>query len=450
MTRVSKSMTSVGKSKRQKRGGVLAWRALWALPLILLSGCSSVAYYWQGFTGQLQILQAARPIDEWLASSDASAPPRQQLRTVRQMREFAISQLGLPRNSSYTRYADLQREYVVWNVVAAPPDSLQLHRWCFPVVGCVGYRGYFHEDAAREHAAQLRAQGLDVNVYGVPAYSTLGMTNWLGGDPVLNTFVGWPEGDVAGLLFHELAHQILYVRDDMAFNESFATTVERLGTPQWLEAEGSETLRKRWQHGLERKQQWRMLTQNVRAQLRDLYASWSSEHPRSTVAESPSPELSPELVHRKQQILAQFQQQYQQLRAQWLEQDEPFLTTEQRRRQYLHRLSQTDDWVAQANNASFGALSAYDEWVPAFTSLWQQAQRQSGGGASDSTTKGMPASTVLPSPAGWQRFYQEVRQLAKLPAAQRQKQLCAHFPALLRQPTACDADRPDNDSGPPE
>ena len=147
----------------------------------------------------MQILHAARPIDDWLASTELSAPQRQRLQTARRMREFAISHLALPSNASYTRYANLQREYVVWNVVAAPVDSLDLHRWCFPIAGCVGYRGYFSPEDAREEAARLAAQGWEVGTYGVPAYSTLGWLNWLGGDPLLNTFLDWPEGDFAGL-----------------------------------------------------------------------------------------------------------------------------------------------------------------------------------------------------------------------------------------------------------
>ena len=100
----------------------------------------------------------------------------------------------------------------MWNVFATPELSLTPRQWCFPIAGCVNYRGYFHEAEARGEAARLKAAGDDVYVGGVPAYSTLG---WFD-DPVLSSFVRWPETEVARLIFHELAHQVLYVKDDTA------------------------------------------------------------------------------------------------------------------------------------------------------------------------------------------------------------------------------------------
>jgi predicted aminopeptidase len=242
------------------RVGVGSWlRGLWLGALVLLlAGCADTRYYWQSVSGHLQLLQAARPVSQWLA--DPQTPPelRQRLELAQRMRTFAVTALDLPDNPSYHRYADLQRQAVVWNVVAAPPLSLTLKTWCFPVLGCVSYRGYFDEAQARQEAAALQAQGLEVTVYGVPAYSTLGWMNWAGGDPLLNTFIGYPEGELARLLFHELSHQVLYARDDTMFNESFATAVERLGGAMWLQSHGSAQARAQyaeldtpwpWRHG---------------------------------------------------------------------------------------------------------------------------------------------------------------------------------------------------------
>jgi len=153
---------------------------------------------------------------------------KERLRLAGRIRAFASQQLHLPDNPSYLSYANLDRPAAVWNVVAAPEWSLQPKQWCFPVAGCVSYKGYYDEAAAAQEAQQLAAQGLETAVQPVPAYSTLGWLNWAGGDPLLSTFIGYPEGELARLIFHELAHQVVYVAGDTAFNESFATAVERL------------------------------------------------------------------------------------------------------------------------------------------------------------------------------------------------------------------------------
>jgi predicted aminopeptidase len=159
--------------------------------LPLLAGCATLGYYWQSVSGHLSLMQAARPIEQWLEDTRASEPLKDKLRLAGRIRAFAAQQLHLPDNASYQRYADLQRRAVVWNVVAAPEFSLTLKTWCFPVAGCVGSRGYFNEAEARSEAAALQQSGLEVSVYGVPAYSTLGWLNWAGGDPLLNTFIGY-------------------------------------------------------------------------------------------------------------------------------------------------------------------------------------------------------------------------------------------------------------------
>ena len=236
------------------------------LVVLFLSGCStmaSVGYYWQSVSGHMQMLNAARPVTDVLTDPQTSAGLKARLELSQRIRRFAATDLLLPDNASYTRYADLRRSAVVWNVVAAPEFSLTLKTWCFPVAGCVGYRGYFNEAQARAEALQLRAQGLEVNVYGVPAYSTLGKLNWLGSlgaDPLLNTFINDPEGELARLIVHELAHQVVYAADDTMFNESFATAVERLGSQRWLSQHASPAARDAYAAGNLRRLQFQALT----------------------------------------------------------------------------------------------------------------------------------------------------------------------------------------------
>lgn len=212
-------------------------KALWlfaALLIALVAGCQSLSYYTQAIGGHLKVLSRARPVPEWLA--DPSTPPelRQRLQTAQRIREFASTHLKLPQNNSYSAYADLKRSYVVWNVFAAPEFAVEPKKECFPFVGCVSYRGFYSEDDARRHAAKLREAGFDVYVGGVPAYSTLGWSD----DPLLSTFIGYSDAQLARLVFHELAHQLVYVRDDTTFNESFAVAVEEEGVKRWLEHEG--------------------------------------------------------------------------------------------------------------------------------------------------------------------------------------------------------------------
>jgi predicted aminopeptidase len=177
-----------------------------------------------------------QPITRVIA--EASTPPalRSQLEAVAAIRDFASRELGLPDNGSYRSYADVGRRYVVWNVVAAPEFSVDAKEWCYPIAGCVAYRGYFSEDRARRFAARLRGQGFDVTVGGVAAYSTLGHFN----DPVLNTMMGWNDVELAAIIFHELTHQLVYVPNDSSFNEALATTMEEEGVRRWLRAQGRD------------------------------------------------------------------------------------------------------------------------------------------------------------------------------------------------------------------
>jgi predicted aminopeptidase len=338
--------------------------------LSLVGGCADTRYYLQSMGGHVQLLQAARPVAQWLA--DDATPPdlKARLALAQQIRAFAVTELQLPDNASYHRYADLQRRAVVWNVVAAPALSLTLKTWCFPVAGCVGYRGYFSEDDARAQAEQLRGEGLEVSVYGVPAYSTLGWMNWAGGDPLLNTFIRYPEGELARMIFHELAHQELYVKDDTLFNESFATAVERLGGVRWLATQGSKEAQTEYAAFDARRQQFRSLCLAARTRLTEIYQKKEgSGHDHAA------------LVALKSGALREFREHYAQLKVTW------------------GGYSGYDAWVAGANNAAFGAQAAYDEWVPGFEALFEREGRD------------------------WRRFYAAAKQLAVLPAQERARVL---------------------------
>ena len=214
------------------------------LAALALSGCATVEYYAQSVTGHLGLMYQARPIETVIAAPETAPRIAARLRTALDIREFASEVLGLPANASYRRFVDLGRRYVVWNVVAAPELSLDPRRWCFPVVGCLSYRGYFSESAAEEYAESLKSEGWDVTVAGVRAYSTLG---WFD-DPLLSSMVDLPEYFLAGIVFHELAHQRFYVPGDTEFNESLAVVIERAGVDRWIEAAGRGELPRALSH----------------------------------------------------------------------------------------------------------------------------------------------------------------------------------------------------------
>ena len=368
--------------------------ALFFACALLLTGCAgtgqSLAYYWQSVRGHLQMMGAAEPIGDWVDRPTTSAALRDRLRLAQQARSFAVSELGLPDNASYRRYADLGRRAAVWNVVAAGPYSLTLHTWCFPVTGCIGYRGYFDEADARAEAARLAADGLETSVYGVPAYSTLGYMNWAGGDPLLNTFIAWPEGDFVRLLFHELAHQVVYVQGDTRFNESFATAVERLGVERWLSERATPQARADFSASEARRSAFRALTRDARARLAEVYAS------KVPVALDGQAQAAMKNI-----AMQQFRDEYAALRTRWLAAG---ATAQQ--------LSGLDQWVQTANNASFGAQAAYDDLVPAFTALFEREGRD------------------------WPRFYAAVRVLATQPQGERDAALRALQPAAAPTTTS--------------
>jgi predicted aminopeptidase len=234
-----------------------------ALSALVLSGCETLAYYGQAAGGHLALMARARPVVE----VDADPALRERLKTAVAIRDFASRELQLPDNGSYRSYADLGRPYAVWNVVAAPEFSLKPVQSCFPVAGCVTYRGYFDKAQAQRHADGLRAARNDVVVYGVPAYSTLG---WFD-DPLLSTFIDYPDTDLARLVFHELAHQLVYAKGDSTFNESFAVAVEREGVRRWFAARGRDAELVRLREREERRQEFAARLESVRVRLGTLY-----------------------------------------------------------------------------------------------------------------------------------------------------------------------------------
>ena len=203
-------------------------RVVAGIACLTLTGC----YYTQAARGQLEVLRKREPIADVIVDPETPPELADRLRLVQEARAFSIDQLGLPDNKSYQSFADLERDYVVWNVFAAPEFSLSPKQWCYPVAGCVAYRGYFKKAAAEREAERLQADHYDVHMGGVAAYSTLGKFH----DPVLNTMMRWDDVQLVSVLFHELAHQVLYVKGDTAFNESFATAVEEFGIGRFLES----------------------------------------------------------------------------------------------------------------------------------------------------------------------------------------------------------------------
>jgi predicted aminopeptidase len=236
---------------------------------LLLSACSTVSYLAQAAHGQWQLMRARRPIEHVIADPAAAPSLKAKLALVEDIRAFAVTDLYLPDNHSYRSYSDLKRPYVVWNVVAAPTLSVRPLHWCFPVAGCTDYRGYFHEQQARRFAAGLAADGDDVMVEGVTAYSTLGHF----ADPVLNTMLRYDDLELAGTIFHELAHQLIYVPGDSKFNESFAMTVETEGLARWLRARGRGDDFRLYREQRRVQQAIDGLFADARARLEQLYAS---------------------------------------------------------------------------------------------------------------------------------------------------------------------------------
>jgi predicted aminopeptidase len=301
--------------------------------MLLLGGCASVSYYVEAVSGQMEVLSRAQPIDRVLADPATADSVKHKLGEVREIRQFASTELGLPDNGTFRRYADLQRPFVVWNVFAAPEFSTRPREWCYPLIGCASYRGYFSLDKAKAAARALGEAGFDTYVGGVPAYSTLG---WFD-DPVLNTFVHYPEARLATLIFHELAHQVVYVRGDTAFNESFAVTVAQAGARRWLARAGHERQHAAFETLERRTHDFATLVDKYRHLLEEVYAAALPDD---------------EKRERKAQVLRAMQAEYQQIKSEW------------------GGVAGYDAWFSQQpNNAQLASATLYTRMVPAFQRL---------------------------------------------------------------------------------
>jgi predicted aminopeptidase len=300
---------------------------------LLMSGCANVSYYWQSVSGQMDLWRRERPIEDVIADPASPQALKDRLARVLEIRAFASRELGLPDNASYRRYADLGRPFVVWNVFAAPEFSVQPLPSCFLFAGCVSYRGFFARLDAERHAAALAREGHDIYIGGVPAYSTLG---WFA-DPVLSTFIHYPEAEIARLIFHELAHQVAYVRDDTVFNESFAVAVEQEGVRRWLARVGDPAQREHFERGRRIRAEFAGLIQKHRARLDALYRT----------------RLPPDAMRdRKRRILAELESEYRSLKAGW------------------GGYSGYDArFAGPLNNAQLASVAVYSQWVAAFEAL---------------------------------------------------------------------------------
>lgn len=334
----------------------------------MLTGCAQLGYYTQAMQGHFAMLAEAKSIDQWLADPGVTEDLKSRLKRAREIRAFAARELALPDNGSYTKYADLKRPYVMWNVVATPELSLKPERWCFPVAGCVDYRGYYSRDAAQAFADTLSRQSLDVRVTGVPAYSTLGWFN----DPVLSTFIAYPEAELARLIFHELAHQVAYAPGDSQFNESFATAVEEIGVTRWIEINGDEQMREQYRVYQQRKEEFLHLL---------------SEYGRRLDENFSRPVSDAEKRAGKAQIFAALKQQYNRIKQdRW------------------DGYAGYDRWFGERmTNAHFALISTYHDLVPAFRALMEKEKQ-------------LPA------------FYQAVRKLAKMDKTARRLALAPYLP----------------------
>ncbi len=332
--------------------------------LLALSGALSGCYVMQAATGQAEVMARSRPIPEVVARPDTPAATREKLRLAEQARAFATGELALPDGRSFRKYADLGRPFAVWNVVATPEFSVEPRRWCFPVAGCVAYLGYFRESRARAMARRLAARGDDVAIGGVATYSTLGHLP----DPVFNTMLGWRDTRMVGTIFHELAHERLYVAGDSEFNEAFASVVEEEGVRRWLAARGATQEFIAYQASRQREVEFAGLLRAARQRLSGLYAS---------AADATSTNSG------KQREFGRLKFEYQRLRAAW------------------GGGFGYDGWFDRVlNNAHLAAVATYHDCVPGLR-------------------RELVAAGSLPA------FYARAEALARLKTTERRAAVCA-------------------------
>lgn len=329
----------------------------------VLVGCESLNYYYQAVEGQLSILSKREPIEEVINDPETPPETQEKLKLVLDLRKFAEQELKLTVADSYSQYVDLKRPYVVWNVFAAPEFSVKPKTWCYPIAGCVAYKGFFAQADAHHHAQALQEDGYEVYVGGVAAYSTLG---WFD-DPVLNTFLFRSDIGLASLLFHELAHQKLYVKNDSAFNESFATAVEILGLESWLKQQGRAQDIEIAHSFRARKEAFVDLILRHREKLKTLYESSLTDNEKRQ---------HKELL--KQELL----ESYQRLKQSWGGYDG------------------YDQWFnGPLNNAQLATIATYHHWVDSFKALFHEAN------------------------GDWNRFYKLANEIAELKPSLREETL---------------------------
>lgn len=323
-------------SKNEFRRGAFPPRRLIAIAAVVagiaslpLGGC----YYVQAINGHTHLMNQRRPVSEVLNDPQASETLKERLRLVQEARRFSVEELGLPDNDSYRSYADLGRDYVVWNVFAAPEFSLEPKEWCYLVAGCVAYRGYFDKEDALEEANDLEEDGYDVSVSGVSAYSTLGKF----ADPVLNTMMRWSDADLVATLFHELAHQELYIRGDTQFNESFATAVSDIGLEHWFASRGQLAKLQEYRDTDALRHSLLALVDDTKAKLAALYAADIEQD---------------EKRRRKQELLDALSADAERLFAEAGVGGSPL--------------------AAPLNNARLVSLGLYEGWAPAFRSMFEE------------------------------------------------------------------------------
>ena len=328
---------------------------------VLLSGCSHMGYYWQAIGGQMEIFSRQLSIDAMLVNPETRPELKQKLEYILQARAFASRELYLPDNNSYTNFVDVERSYLVWNVFAAPALSLKPYQSCFLVTGCLAYRGYFNKKDAYQFANGLKQQGYDVFIAGISAYSTLG---WFD-DPVPNTIMHYNDAHLAGLIFHELAHQKIFVKDDTAFNESFAMAVELAGVKQWMQQVGDPSVYLKYKNDKKRREQFIALLMRAREALDQLYSSNKDNK-----------------QDKKETILLGLKSKYKELKKEW-----------QGDNHY-------DDYMKQnLNNAHFISVGLYHRYVPAFTRLLEKNNND------------------------WAIFFKQVQQIGNLPQKERELKL---------------------------
>ena len=311
-----------------------------ALAALIAPGCASPSYYTQAVSGHLELMRLREPVEDVLASPETGEELKAKLELAAEVRAFGVESLGLPGNETYTQFARTGREAVSWNVVAAPEFSLEPKTWCFLVAGCVPYRGYFEQDAARRFAGKLQQKGYDVSVTPALAYSTLG---WFE-DPLLDTMLARSDAELAAVLFHEMAHQYLYVKGDTLFNESFASFVEEAGVTMWLESRDADASLQAWKDGRQAARQFQVLLESYRAELDTLYA-----------AEQPPAEIRAG----KERLYAELEKDWAQLsRDEW------------------NGVKYFGSWFEQSpNNARLALLQSYRGGTCAFDRLFRESGR---------------------------------------------------------------------------